>query len=77
MGRGPEVLGMFGGYDASKGAQRVVRDARDLGIDPAPYITRAVEHHTETGGRRRIIVKPGSPLGTLKDTVMSRKATGR
>lgn len=77
MGRGPEVLGMFGGYDASKGAQRVVEDAMILGIDPAPYVTKAVQHHSETKGNKRIIVRPGSSLGALKATVMSRKATGR
>ena len=74
MGRGPESLEMFGGYVPSKGAQRVVQDARDLGIDPAPYVTRAVEHHSETRGGRRIIVRPGSPLGTLKAAVMAKKA---
>lgn len=77
MGRGPETSGMFGGMRVSRGAQRVVGEAMNLGIDPGPYVTRALEHHAQTREGRRIIVEPGSPLGALKATVMSRKAAGR
>ena len=74
MGRGPEVSGIFGGHTVSRGALRVVQEAEALGIDPVPYVTRALEYHAQTRGERRVIVEPGSPLGTLKATVMAKKA---
>lgn len=74
MRRGPEIPGMFNGHIPSKNALRIVQDATALGIDPAPYVSRALAHHDQTRGGRKVIVEPGSPLGTLKAAVMAKKA---
>ncbi len=76
MGRGPEALGMFGGHVPSRGALRVVQNAIDIGIDPSRYVSATVQH-AEARGKQKIIVKPGSPLGALKNAVISRQAMER
>jgi len=71
-----EAAEMFGGHPPSRGALNVVQEAMRFGMNPTPYVEATVKT-AEKNGRRKIIVKPGNPLGILRDAVISKQATGR
>jgi hypothetical protein len=69
------VAEMFRGFKPSKQAKEIVGKALDNGVDPSYHVDRAVEE-AKKKGKRKVCVKPRSPLCELKEQVLRKITRG-